>query len=76
MCKTRAGQSVCVLYLSPLEVDGCDDIAILTVAVTLIITVDHVSQDRRGGAETPDRMSMKKNVDICRKGCEISHQSP
>ena len=45
MCKTRAGQSVCVLYLSPLEVDGCDDIAILTVAVTLIIAVDHVSQD-------------------------------
>lgn len=59
MCKTRAGQSVCVLYLSPLEVDGCDDIAILTVAVTLIITVDHVSQDRRGGAESKAYYSNK-----------------
>ena len=59
MRKIRARQSVCALYLSPLEVDCCDDIAVLKlliVAVTFIVTVYHVSQDRRAGAKTPGRL--------------------
>ena len=56
---TPASAAQAALYLSPLEVDCCDDIAVLKlliVAVTFIVTVYHVSQDRRAGAKTPGRL--------------------
>ena len=54
LCLSVGGgkKCVCVVHLPPVEVDRRDDVGIFVAAV--LAAIDHVSQDRSGGAVEPE----------------------